>query len=126
DENASDFTKAMEKARNFVDARFSIGLALDDKGGIHDVIYDSPAWKAGIAPGSVLAAVNGRKFNPDILRDALKGGKGNGPNLEMLVVNGDFYKSYTLNYHDGEKYPHLMRDESKPDVLDEITKPVAK
>ena len=28
----------MEKVRNAVDARFSIGLALDDKGGVHDVI----------------------------------------------------------------------------------------
>jgi predicted metalloprotease with PDZ domain len=126
DENQSDFTKAMEKSRNFVDARFSIGLALDDKGGVHDVIADSPAWKAGIAPGTILAAVNGRKFNPDILRDALKDGKDKGPNIELLIVNGDYYKSYTLNYHEGEKYPHLVRDESKPDVLSEIIKPVAK
>jgi len=38
----------MEKVQNTVDARFSIGLSLDDKGGIKDVIVDSPAWKAGI------------------------------------------------------------------------------
>jgi predicted metalloprotease with PDZ domain len=126
DENPSDFTKAMEKTRDFVDARFSIGLALDDKGGIHDVIYDSFAWKAGIAPGTVLAAVNGRKFTPDILRDALKEGKGNGRSLELLVINGDYYKSYTLNYHDGQKYAHLVRDESKPDVLSDIIQPLAK
>jgi predicted metalloprotease with PDZ domain len=126
DDNPSEFTKAMEKVRNAVDARFSIGLSLDDKGGIHDVIVDSPAWKAGIAPGTTLVAVNGRKFNPDILRDSLKAGKGNGPNLELLVMNGDYYKTFTLNYHDGEKYAHLVRDESKPDVLSEIIKPLAK
>ena len=39
DDNASEFTKAMEKVRDAVDARFSIGLSLDDKGGIQDVIY---------------------------------------------------------------------------------------
>ena len=126
DDNPSEFTKAMEKVRNAVDARFSIGLSLDDKGGIRDVIVDSPAWKAGVAPGTTLVAVNGRKFNPDILRDALKAGKGNGPNLELLVMNGDYYKTFTLNYHDGEKYAHLVRDESKPDVLSEIIKPLAK
>ncbi len=126
DENASEFTKAMEHVRKAVDARFSIGLALDDKGGIHDVIVDSPAGKAGIAPGTTLVAVNGRKFDPDILRDALKAGKGNGPNLELLVMNGDYYKRFTLNYHDGEKYAHLVRDESKPDILSEIIKPMAK
>ena len=126
DETPSDFTKDMEHTRKAVDARFSVGLALDDKGGIRDVIYDSPAWKAGIAPGSTLIAVNGRKFDPDILRDALKAGKGNGPNLELLVMNGDYFKTFTLNYHDGEKYAHLVRDESKPDILSDIIKPVAK
>jgi predicted metalloprotease with PDZ domain len=126
DDNPSDFTKAVEKTNNAVDARFSIGLALNDKGGIQDVIVDSPAWKAGIAPGTTLIAVNGRKYNPDLLRDALKEGKGSGPNLELLVMNGDYFKTFTLNYHDGEKYAHLVRDESKPDVLSEIIQPVAK
>jgi predicted metalloprotease with PDZ domain len=126
DETPSEYTKAMEKTRDAVDARFSIGLALDDKGGIHDVIMDSPAWKAGVAPGTTLVAVNGRKYNPDILRDALKAGKGNGPGLELLVMNGDYFKTFTVNYHDGEKYAHLVRDESKPDMLSEIIKPLAK
>ena len=125
DENASDFIKDREKAGHSVDARFSIGLSLDDKGVINDVIMNSVAGKAGIAPGMELVAVNGRKFTPDILREALKAGKGSGPNLDLLVVNGDFYKTVTLNYHEGEKYAHLVRDESKPDVLSEIIKPLA-
>jgi predicted metalloprotease with PDZ domain len=124
DENSSELTKALEKVRHAIDARFSIGLMLDDKGGIRDVIMNSVAWNAGIAPGMELVAVNGRKFTPDILRNALKGAKGNGPNVELLVANGDFYKTYTLNYHDGEKYAHLARDESKPDILSEIIKPL--
>lgn len=122
----SEFTKAVAKARKFVDARFSVGLSLDDKGGIHDVIYGSPAWNAGIAPGSTLLAVNGRKFDPDILLDALKAGKAANAKLELLVSNGDFYDVHEVNYHGGERYAHLVRDESKPDLLDEIIKPLAK
>lgn len=125
DENASELTKALEKVRHAVDARFSIGLELDDKGAIRDVIMNSIAWNAGIAPGMELIAVNGRKFTPDLLREALRGAKGNGPNVELLVANGDFYKTYSLNYHDGEKYAHLVRDQSKPDILSEIIKPLA-
>ncbi len=126
DDNPSEFTKQMEKTRNVVDARFSIGLLLDDKGRIVDVITGSPAALAGIAPGSKLVAVNTRKFDPDILRDALKGGKASGTGIELLVSNGDFFKTYALPYHDGEKYVHMVRDESKPDVLSEIIKPIAK
>lgn len=126
DKNASEITKGQEKSRHSVDARFSLGLALDEKGAIHDVIFNSPAWKANIAPGMELVAVNGRRFNGDVLKDALKAGKANGTNLELLVANGDFIKAVTLNYHDGEKYPHLVRDESRPDILGEIIKPLAK
>jgi predicted metalloprotease with PDZ domain len=125
-EQPSEFTKAMGKARKVVDARFSLGLALDDKGGIHDVIYGSPAWNAGIAPGSTLVAVNGRKFDPDIFLDTLKATKADNAKLELLVSNSDFYQVHTINYHGGERYAHLVRDESKPDLLDEIIKPLAK
>src|SRR5579859_471715 len=124
DDNASEVTKGQEKGGHAVDARFSLGLALDEKGAIRDVIVDSPAWKTSIAPGMELVAVNGRRFNGDVLKDALKAGKANGSNLELLIANGDFFKTVTVNYHDGEKYPHLVRDESKPDILGEIIKPL--
>src|SRR5579871_1770983 len=126
DDKPSEFTKAMEQVRKAVDARFSIGLSLDDKGGIHDVFADSPAWKAGIAPGTTLVAVNGRKYNPDIFHDAMKEGARTGHDLELLILNGDYYKTFTLDYHDGEKFAHLVRDGSKPDVLSDIIKPLAK
>jgi C-terminal processing protease CtpA/Prc len=90
------------------------------------VIAGSPAAAAGIAPGSKLIAVNSRKFDPDILRDALKGGKASGTGIELLISNGDFFKTYALQYHDGEKYVHMVRDDSKPDVLSEIIKAIAK
>jgi predicted metalloprotease with PDZ domain len=125
DENPSEFTKTMERVHRDVDARFSIGLSLDDKGAIRDVIMNSIAWSAGIAPGMEVVAVNGRKYTPDLLREALQAAKGNGPNIELLVTNGDFYKMCTLNYHDGEKYAHLVRNESKQDILSEIIKPLA-
>ncbi|HET6934407.1 MAG TPA: peptidase M61, partial [Candidatus Angelobacter sp.] len=76
--------------------------------------------------GTTLAAVNGRKFTPDLLRDGLKAAKAGNTNLDLLVINGDYYKSYTLMYHGGERYAHLVRDEAKPDVLGEIIKPLAK
>jgi hypothetical protein len=41
----------------------------------------------------------------------------------LLVENSDYYEIYKLDYHGGEKYPHLVRDESKPDVLSEIITP---
>ena len=68
-------------------------------------------------------AVNGRRFSGNVLRDALKSGKNSSELLELLVENAEYYKTYKLDYHGGERYPHLVRDSSKPDLLSEIIKP---
>lgn len=90
------------------------------------MIWGSVAGAAGIAPGTTLVAVNGRKYNHDVLRDALREGVHEKRPLELLVVSGEFYKSYSLDYHGGERYAHLVRDESKPDLLNEIIKSLVK
>ncbi len=69
-----------------------------------------------------LIAVNGRRFSPDVLRDAIKAAKNNIATIDLLVENDDYYKTYKLDYHGGEMYPHLVRDDSKPDLLSEILK----
>jgi len=67
-------------------------------------------------------AVNGRRFSPEGLRDAIRGAKGTTATVDLLVENADYYKTYKLDYHGGEMYPHLVREESRPDLLSEIFK----
>jgi predicted metalloprotease with PDZ domain len=122
DETPSEMERGAEGAFHFVDVAFSIGLQLNGDGGISDTIEGMPAAKAGIGPGMKLVAVNGRKFSTEVLHDALKAGKTSSEPLELLVENTDYYKTYKLDYHGGEKYAHLVRDESKPDLLTDILK----
>jgi hypothetical protein len=37
-----------------------------------------------------------------------------------------YYKTCSIDYHDGERYPHLIRNPDKPDYLDELLKPEAR
>jgi hypothetical protein len=104
---------------------YSIGLIAKEDGIIGDVIPDSPAARAGIGPGMKIVAVGGRRFTVDALRDAIKDGKGGTAPLEMIVANGDFFGTYKVDYHGGERYPHLERDPARPDLLSEIVKPLA-
>jgi hypothetical protein len=69
-----------------------------------------------------VAAVNGRRYSAEVLRDALKAGKNTQEPLHLLVEMDEYYKTFDLDYHGGERYPHLVRDESKPDLLTEIYK----
>jgi predicted metalloprotease with PDZ domain len=122
DDIPSEMMRAGEGDERGVVANYSIGLALKGDGGVIDTIEGMVAAKAGIGPGMKVIAVNGRQFSPEVLRDALKAGKNSSEPLELLVENTEYYKTYKLDYHGGEKYPHLVRDESKPDLLSEIYK----
>jgi predicted metalloprotease with PDZ domain len=122
DETQSEMERGAEGNWHVVDGTFSIGLQLREDGTITDTIEGMPAAVAGIGPGMKLVAVNGRRYSAEILRDALKAGKSGSAPLELLVENTDYFKTYKLDYHGGERYPHLVRDESKPDLLTEIYK----
>jgi predicted metalloprotease with PDZ domain len=120
DGTPSELVKARTRDRKEINAEYSIGLLLDESGKIIDTVEGMPAAKAGIGPGMKLVAVNGHHFSVENLSAALKMGQNSADPLELLVENTDYYKIYKLDYHGGEKYPHLVRDESKPDVLSEI------
>ena len=123
DDTRSPLVQAREGDGGSINAAYSIGLWLRNDGVVTDTVEGMPAAQAGIGPGMKVVAVNGRKFTKDVLGDALQAGKNSNTALELLVENTDYYKTYKLDYHGGEKFPHLVRDETKPDVLSEIIKP---
>jgi predicted metalloprotease with PDZ domain len=120
DDTPSEMLSNMAGLFHFVPAGLALGLNLRDDGGINDTIEGEIAPKAGIGPGMKVVAVNGRRFSAEILRDAIKAAKTGSAPIELLVENTDYYKTYKLDYHGGETYPHLVRDESKPDLLSDI------
>jgi predicted metalloprotease with PDZ domain len=109
-----------------VNALYSLGLRLGTDGVVEESLVDGPAYLAGIASGMRVVAINDRAYTQDLLHDALKAGTKNDESIRFLVVNNDYYKTCTVNYHGGERYPHLVRVEGKPDLLDEIAKPLVK
>jgi len=120
----NEMLKSVEESKKVTDLRFSLGILAEEDGTILDVIPETPAFKSGLAPGMKLIAVNGRKYSKDIVRDALKLGKGSPLPLDLLVANGEFFKTYSVNYRGGERYPYLERDPSTPEILGLIIAPV--
>jgi predicted metalloprotease with PDZ domain len=118
----TDLYRASERDANLVTEMYTVGLRLRDDGTVIDTIEGMMAAKGGIGPGMKIVAVNGRRFSGDVLHEAIKAAKGGSDPIELLVENTDYYRTVKLDYHEGEKYPHLVRDESKPDFLSEIIK----
>lgn len=121
----SDAVKAAEERRHFADLTYSLGLSVSKDGSIGDVLWDSPAFKAGISPGMTVIAVNGHDYDADELKDAVTAAaKDNNQVIELLVKDFNEYKTVRIAYHGGLKYPHLVRDDSKPDTLATLLKPL--
>jgi predicted metalloprotease with PDZ domain len=118
-------TEAAEKLAKFADFSYSLGFFAGEDGKLGDVIVGSPAYQAGLGPGMKLIAVNGRKRSPEILHAALKAARGSDQPIELLVENAQYFKIYSVAYHDGEKNPHLERVPEQPDILGDILKPLS-
>jgi predicted metalloprotease with PDZ domain len=70
-----------------------------------------------------VVAVNNHEYDADALKDAITAAaKDKNQPVELLVKNFDEYKTVRIDYHDGLKYPHLVRDSSKPDTLGKLLK----
>ncbi|HEX4155246.1 MAG TPA: M61 family peptidase [Acidobacteriaceae bacterium] len=108
------------------DAWYSLGLRLSNDGSIRDVRWGGPADKAELAPGQKLIAVDDKVFSADNLKDAIIAAKTSKDPIHFLVESEGFIHSAAIDYHDGERYPVMVRDPAQKDYLDEITTPLTK
>lgn len=120
------FTQALEKLSKFSDFAYSLGFGVGESGEFYDVIVGSPAHAAGLGPGMKLIAVNGHKYSPPVLHAELKAAQGSSRPIELLVENAQYFKTYSVDYHGGDRNPHLERVSETPDVLSDILKPLTK
>jgi predicted metalloprotease with PDZ domain len=111
-----------DHARKSVDLSYSIGAMLKEDGSVMDVNPNLEAAKAGLAPGMKIITVNGRPWSTDVLHEAITAAKSSSTPIELVVENGSFTGVHKLNYHGGERYPHLERDQTKPDLVGEVIK----
>jgi predicted metalloprotease with PDZ domain len=104
-------------------ARDSLGLSFDGEGKIADVIPGMIGDKAGLGPGMKVIGVNGKVFNAQRLHDALAESVSR-KKIEFLLIEGEHFRTVVLDYADGPRYLELVRDNTKPDRLAEILKPL--
>jgi predicted metalloprotease with PDZ domain len=124
-EQISRLQQVREKYLDYVDESFSLGLRLETDGTVLDVIPGMAAEKGGIAPGMKVVAVNGRRWAPEILRAAIGDAKGHSEPLNLLTDDDGLLQTYAIFYSEGEKFAHLERESSRPDLLGAIIKPLS-
>ena len=120
--------RVRETVDDLLDLSFSVGIVVqtvsgEGNGRLEDVIPMMPAAEAGLAPGMRLISVNGRGFTPGALHEAIAEAKDSNRPIVITADNGGFVLTYNVQYHGGERYPHLVRNTAQPDLLSDTLRP---
>jgi predicted metalloprotease with PDZ domain len=116
----SEFWKDNETRRRNADFSYSLGLSIGRDGAIDGVIWDSPAFKAGLTTGGKLLAVNDVAYDQEELKQAITDAKTTAEPIQLLVQTGERFKTVPIDYHGGLRYPRLARIAGTPDRLSAI------
>jgi len=119
----SAFTRNVDAEGKRNSASFSLGLLLARDGGrVTDVVWGSPAFKAGFATGTSVVAVNGIAYSGEVLDEALRNAQRDAQPIEFLVRRDDRFSTVRIDYREGPRFPHLERIEGTPDRLGALLK----
>jgi len=118
------FLSASEQVSGTGDFTSSLGLVVRSDGALQDVIPAMPADEAGLCPYMKILAVNGRTFSLDQLKRAVSSAKANSTSITLVTSNAGTVETHAINYHEGLRYPHLVKISDAADYLSEILKPL--
>jgi predicted metalloprotease with PDZ domain len=101
--------KAGEKTSKATSFAFSLGMAVANDGAVRSVMWDSPAFNAGLDVATSIVAVDGAAYSAERLKDAVKAAKGGRTPIKLLVKAGDRYREVAIPYFGGLRYPKLEK-----------------
>lgn len=116
------FFKQVEKARG-TDVSYSLGLIVNKDGDVTQTIWNSAAFKAGLAVGDSVVAVDGQQYSGDRLKAAVIAAKGAKAPIHLLVKSDTRVRAVDLDYHGGPRYPRLQKVGTGDTGLDRLLAP---
>jgi predicted metalloprotease with PDZ domain len=119
----TDFLKGVEDTSKTANFQYSLGFSVGSDGKVVAIVWDGPGFKAGLSGNTTLLAVNGRAYKPELLRAAVTAATKDAKPIDLLVKRGNDYRTVSLDYHGGLKYPRLERIDGTPDRLQAILQP---
>ncbi|MET4567808.1 M61 family metallopeptidase [Rhodanobacter soli] len=97
---------------------YSIGLQVQPDGVASSVVWEGPAFRAGIAPGTRIKAVDGNPFSLAAINAAVKRA-GDVP-ITLTFINDGRIRTASLTYRGTLHYPSLQRIPGTPDRLSSL------
>ncbi len=115
--------------RRILNLSFSGGLIIGAAGKVEQVIWNTPAFAAGLSVGDVLLAVNEVPYSDDAMKAAVTAAKGGTAPIRLTVKTDDRVRTLDWAWHGGLRYPRLQRiaplDKRNPTGLERLLAPRA-
>ncbi len=125
-EKPNEFITAEQADQHGIVGWYAYGADMSGEGVVRDVRENSAAWRAGLAPGMRVLAVEGQQFSAGVLEYAVKRAQHSAAPISLIVTQTGWYQTLSLDYHGGILYPHLERIPGTADMLAAIAAPHAK
>jgi predicted metalloprotease with PDZ domain len=116
----TDYVKSIDDRSKALDLSYSLGFAVSSTGAIRNVVWDSVAFRAGLAANATIVAVNNTAYKAEVLKKAIKDARTGSAPIQLLVKKGDTFRTVSLDYHGGLRYPRLERIPGTKDRLESI------
>ena len=108
-ETPNAVAKAGEKGSKSASFAYSLGMTVASDGAVRAVVWDSPAFDAGMDVSTTIVAVNGDAYSADRLKAAVTAAKTSKDPIRLLVKNDTKFRDVALDYHGGLRYPRLEK-----------------
>ncbi len=119
-DSESAFEKGNEKIRKYTDFSFSLGFTVGKDDELTSVQWGSPAFAAELTAGTKLVALNSDAYDNDNLKAAIRWAETHKETITLLVEQNKHFRTVSIDYHGGLRYPHLEGTASGPHSLDAI------
>jgi predicted metalloprotease with PDZ domain len=113
------YWKDVEKRGKLTDFSFSGGFTIDKDRKVTGVIWDGPAFKAGLTVGHEIVGVNDKPATPDLIKEAIAAKRP----ARLLVRKFDAFDTLTLDWTGGLRYPRFEKTGAGEGALDRLLAP---
>jgi predicted metalloprotease with PDZ domain len=122
----SDWLAHDQHHHDYFDFTYSLGMVVGADAKVTDVLWDGPAFSAGLTSGARIVAVGGHSYSHKRLRNAIDDAQSSGVPLSLIVKRFDAVKTVILRYTGGQRYPTLEVTRDGDRHLDALLAPLAK
>jgi predicted metalloprotease with PDZ domain len=122
-EHPNPYSASLDALTGQANLSFSLGVIVGSDGTLSEVLWESPAFDAGLTVGTQILAVGGTAFTQQVLKNATAKSVTGKP-IEVLVKAGQQVRVEQIDYSGGLRYPHFERREGARARLDEILTPL--